>query len=97
MFSAGVVEAIDVLKEGIGDLVARSPCVSPDQFCLEGFEEGLDGGIVVAVASTAHGHFEADFTQPLLIIVGTILAASVGVMNAALWRASKGHGIVQCA
>jgi hypothetical protein len=42
---------IEPAKEGIGDLVARSPCMSPDQFCLEGFKEGLNGGIVVAVTS----------------------------------------------
>ena len=59
MFAAGVVEAVDVLKESVADLVARYPSVSPDQFCLEGFEEGLDGSIIVAVASTTHGHFEA--------------------------------------
>ena len=96
MFAAGVVEAVDVLKEGIADLVTRCPSVPPDQFGLEGFEEGLDGSIVVAVALAAHRYLEAHFPQPLLIIVRTILAASVGVMNAALRRVAKGHGIVQC-
>lgn len=54
MFAAVVVEAFDVLKEGIADLVARCPCVPPDQFGLEGFEEGLVGRIVVTVAVAAH-------------------------------------------
>ena len=54
MFAASVVEAIDVLKEGIADLAARCPSMSPDQFRFEGFEQGLDGSIVVAVSSTAH-------------------------------------------
>ena len=69
MLAAGVVEAIDVLKEGSADVLARSPCVSPDQFCLEGFEEGHDGGIVVAVASATHRHLEAQFAEPILIVV----------------------------
>ena len=39
MSSAAIVEAVYVLKEGLGYLFARSPCMSPDQFCLEGFED----------------------------------------------------------
>jgi hypothetical protein len=86
---------VDVLKEGIGDLVARSSCMSPDQFCLEGFKEGLDGGIVVAVTSATYRYVEAQLTQSLLLVVGTILTAPVGVVNAALRWVSKGYGVVQ--
>jgi hypothetical protein len=95
MFPAGVVEAVDVLKEGIGDLVARSPCKSPDQFCFEGFKEGLDGGIVVAATSATHRYFEAQLTQSLLIVMRTILTSPIRVMDAAWWRVSKRHCIVQ--
>lgn len=95
MFAAGIVETVDVLEEGIADLAARYPGVPPDQFRLEGFEEGFGSSIVVAVSSPAHGHFEACFTQPLLIIMGTILTATIGVMKAAWWRVAKRHGIVQ--
>ena len=86
MFAAGVVEAIDVLKEGIGHLLSCGPSVSPDQFGLEGFEEGLDDGVVVAVSLATHRYLEAHFPQPFLIVMGTILTASILVMNAALWR-----------
>lgn len=89
MFPAGVVEAIDVLKEGLGYLFARSPCMSPDQFCLEGFEEGFDGCIVVAVASAAHRYLEAYFLQSFLIVMRTILTATVCVVGAALRWVSK--------
>ena len=65
MFPSGVVEAIDVLKEGIADLGAGGPSVPPDQFGFEGFEEGLDGSIVVAVAFAAHRYMESYFPQPL--------------------------------
>ena len=40
MFAARVVEAVDVLKEGVGDMVSCDPSVPPDQFGLEDFEEG---------------------------------------------------------
>ena len=54
MFAAGVVEAVDVVKESVADLVARYPSVSPNHFSFEGFEEGLDGGIVIAVSPSTH-------------------------------------------
>lgn len=95
MSPAAVVEAVDVLKEDIADLVARCPCVPPDQFSLEGLEEGLDSGIVITVPSAAHRYLEAQFAEPLLIVVGTILTAPVGVVNAALRWVSKGYGVVQ--
>lgn len=41
MFSAGIVEAIDVLKEGITDLLSCCPSVPPDQFGFKGFEAVL--------------------------------------------------------
>jgi len=97
MFAAGIVEAIDVFEEGVGDVVSGCPSVPPDQFGLEGFEEGLDGSVVVAVAPATHRYLEAHFPQPFLIVMGTILTATVCVMNAALWRVAKSYGIVQCA
>ena len=60
---------VDVVKERIVDVLTCCPSVPPDQFGLYGLEEGLNGSIVAAVSSTAHGHFEAYFTQPLMIIM----------------------------
>jgi hypothetical protein len=94
MFAPGVVEAIDVLKEGVADFGSGCPTVSPDQFGLEGFEEGFDGCIVVTVSFAAHRYLEAHFLQPFLIVVGTVLTASVGVVKAALRWVAKGHGVV---
>jgi hypothetical protein len=95
VFAAGVVEAVYVLKEGMGNLGSCGPSVTPDQFGLEGLEEGLDGSIVVAVAFTAHRHLEAQIAQPFLVVMRTILTATVRVMNAALWRVAKSYGIVK--
>ena len=54
MSAADVVEAVDVIKEGLGDESVGCPCVPPDEFSLQGFEEGLDGCIVLTVALAAH-------------------------------------------
>jgi hypothetical protein len=94
VFSAVVVEAIDVLKEGVVNVLAHGLGVSPDQFCLEGLEEGLDDSIVITVASAAHRYLETHFPQPLLIVLGTVLAAPISVVKTAWWRVAKGHGIV---
>ena len=95
MFSSGVVEPVDVLKEGVGNVLSGCPSVPPDQFGFEGFEEGLNGGIVVTVSFAAHGYFEAYFTHPFLIVMGTILTATVCMMDAAWWRVARCHCIVQ--
>ena len=50
------------------------------------------GGVVVAIALAAHGYLEAMLAQDLLIIVGTILAAPVGMVDAALWRLTERDG-----
>jgi hypothetical protein len=45
MATTGVVEAIDVLEDGGFCLTPRRPALPPDEFGLQGFEEGLDGRI----------------------------------------------------
>ena len=40
-----------------------------DQLRLDGFEEGFNGGIIIAIALTAHGYLEAMLAQYLLIVV----------------------------
>jgi len=50
----GYIEAVDVLKDGGFGLAAGFPCPAPDQFGLDGFEERLDNGIVIAIALATH-------------------------------------------
>jgi len=50
----GDLEAVDVLKDGSFRLPPGWPALPPDQFCLQGFEEGLDRRVVVAIALAAH-------------------------------------------
>ena len=54
MPTAWVIEAVDVLEDGGFCLPMGFPRPAPDQFGLDGFEEGFDGCVVIAVAFVAH-------------------------------------------
>ena len=86
MSTAGSIEAVDVLEDGGLGLAARVPGPAPDQFSLDGLEEGLDGGVVIAVAFAAYRRLEPVLPQDLLGVVGTVLAAAVAVDYAAARR-----------
>ena len=95
MAAAGIVEPIDILEYSSFCLATCIPAVAPDELCLDGFEEGLNHGIVVAIAFTAHRYLEAILQKALLIVVRTILRPAIRMVNAALWRLSQCHGHVQ--
>ena len=95
MFPARIVEAVDVFEEGDLDLATGLPVAAPDEFSLQGFEEAFDGGIVVAIAFSAHRYLEPMPAQHLLIVVSTVLRSAICVMNAAWWRPSDRDGHAQ--
>ena len=108
MFSAWVVEAVDVFRcpamvclqtmrgeEGDFDLAAGLPGSAPDQFCLQRLEEAFDRGIVVTIALSTHRYLEPVVAQKLLIIVRAVLRPAVRVMDATRWRSSDRDGHVQ--
>ena len=68
----------------------------PDQFSFDGFEERFYSGIIVAIALATHRSLEAMLAQDFLIIVGTILAAPVGMVDAALWRRTERDSHFKC-
>ena len=86
MPTAGVIEAVDVLEDGRLGLAAGFPGPAPDQLGLDCLEEGFDGCVVIAVAFAAHRYLEAMFTQDFLVVMRTILAAPVGVVDTAARR-----------
>jgi hypothetical protein len=88
-----VIEPIDVFEDRHLSLSAGVPGVSPDQLCLDGFEERFNGGVVIAISLATHGCPEPMLAQDLLIIVRTILAATISMMNAALGSARKAMAI----
>ena len=68
----------------------------PDQLGLDGFEERLDGGAIVAITFTSHRRFGVMLAKGLLVIVRAVLAATIGVMDAAFGWCSEGYGHLQC-
>ena len=95
MPTARVIEAFDVLEDGRLSLSAGFPGAAPDQLGLDGFEEGLDGGVIVAIALAAHRHFEAMLAQDFLIVVRTVLTAAVAVEDAVPRWGSQSDGHLQ--
>ena len=77
MAAAGVGESVDVLKNGGFCLTSRWPALPPDEFGLQGFEEGLDSGVVVAIALAAHRWTQAIGLQLPLIVMRAILAIAI--------------------
>jgi len=47
--STGIIEPVDIFKDRHLSLSAGVPAVSPDQLCLDGFEERFNGGVVIAI------------------------------------------------
>ena len=69
MAASWIVEAVDVFEDRHLSLSAGVPGVSPDQLCLDGFEERFNGGVVIAISFATHGCPEPMLAQDLLIIV----------------------------
>jgi hypothetical protein len=67
--TARVIEAVDVLEDGGLGLSAGFPGAPPDQLRLDGLEEGLNGGVVIAVSFAAHRRLQAVLAQHLLVVV----------------------------
>ena len=95
MASSRSIEPVYVFKDGHLSLSACFPWPGPDQLGLDGFEESLHGGVVVTIAFAAHRDPEPMLARDFLVVVRTILAAAVGVMDAALWWSPQGNGHVQ--
>ena len=86
MPTARVIKAVDVLEDGRLSLATGFPRPAPDQLGLDGFEEGFDGCVVIAVAFAAHRRLDPMLTQDFLVFVGAVLAAAVAMEDAALGR-----------
>ena len=64
-----VIEPVDILEYRALRLASGFPARAPDQLRLDGFEERLNHGVVIAIAFAAHGNLEAVLCQMFLIIV----------------------------
>ena len=95
MPSARIVEAIYVFEDCDLSSPACLPRPLPKQLCFDGFEEGFYGRVIIAIPFTAHRHLEAVLPQQFLIIVGTVLAAAIRVMDATFGRLAQSDGHLQ--
>ena len=64
-----IIEPVDILEYRALRLTPCFPACAPDQLRLDGFEERLNHGVVIAIAFAAHGNLEAVLCQMFLIIV----------------------------
>ena len=73
MASSWIVEPVYVFEDRHFGLPPRFPWPPPNQLGLDGFEEGLDGCIIITISLAAHRHAEPVLSQDLLVIVRTVL------------------------
>src|SRR5689334_15520099 len=78
-----VVEVLDVVGNGVVRLGPRCEDVAVHEFLLQGREEALGDGVVVAVADAAHALPEAVLSEHLAVPTARVLAPAVGVMHEA--------------
>ena len=69
--------------------------VPPDQLRLNGFEERLHRLIIITIPFAIHRYSEPMLAQEFLVVVRTILATTVRMMDAALWRCAKSYRYFQ--
>ena len=95
MPASWVIEAVDVFEDCQLGGAAGGPGPLPQELGLDRFEEGLDRSVVVAIPGSTHRYPEAMLAQNLLIIVGTILATAIRMVDAALGWSPQRKGHVQ--
>ena len=87
-----VIEAVDVLEDDGFGFAAGCPRPAPDQFGLDGLEERLDNGVIIVLALAALRRPQAVVAQNFLVVVRTILAATVAMKDAAPRRGTRARG-----
>ena len=95
--SGTVIEGFDVIEDGGAGLGAGSEAMMVDQFVFESAKEGLDEGVIVAVAFATHGSDQAMLGQDLSVSGAGELSPAIGVED----KISRGRTLTkrhaQCA
>src|ERR1700733_6454668 len=86
--SAGVIDLIDKAWKIGGDVFESLIIHQIDGLDLKGLHEALGLGIVVGIATSAHGADETMFGQQMAIGLGGVLRTTIRVVDAALRRLS---------
>src|SRR6476661_9517229 len=79
MSALAVIEGFDVIEDLHASLSAGVEATAIDQLQFEGAPEAFHGGVVIAVASAAHGGDQAGVTLSLAIIAAGVLDATIGM------------------
>jgi hypothetical protein len=79
--AARVVKALDVGEHFHFQLVPAGPCASVDQLGLEGGEELLGHGVVVAVGDQTHRREDAAGTRGPAELERRVLGSAIGMVN----------------
>ena len=95
MESAGVVDLIDKAWKIGGDVFEGFVIHQIDGLDLKGLHEALGLGIVVGIATSAHGADETMFGQQVAIGLGGVLRTTIRVVDAALRRLSYSDSRLQ--
>ena len=96
MASSRIIEAIDVFENCHLSPPTGLPRVPPDQLRFDGLEKRFDSSVIVAITLAAHRYLEVVLVQDFLVVVRTILAATIRVMDAALGRCAESNRHLQC-
>src|SRR5665213_991317 len=73
-----VVKDFDPLEDGGAGSGPRGELVAMHEFTFEAAPEAFHGGVVIAVAASAHAGHDARLHQPLPVVSAGVLDALVG-------------------
>src|SRR5580700_3066938 len=96
MEPAGVVDLIDKAWKIGRDVFESFVIHQIDGLDLKGLHEAFSLGIVVGIATSAHGADETMFGQQVAIRFGGVLRTTIRVVDAALRRPSFSDSRLQC-
>lgn len=91
MKSGGVVEGLDVIEDRGAGLGMSGEALMIDQFVFEAAPEGLDEGVIVAVALATHRSDEAVLGQDLSVGCAGKLGSTVRVED----KSSRGATLAE--
>ena len=86
MASPWIVEAIDVMAKCFFGCLSSLVHGAPDELRFDCLEHGFDHRIIITIALAAHGRDHVLSFQEPLIIIRTILATAVRVVDQASRR-----------
>jgi hypothetical protein len=76
-----VIEDLNVLLDGGFGLVSGLVATVMYQFVVEGAPEVFHQGVAIVVSSMRHGYRHAELLKNLLIVVRTVLNATIQMMD----------------